>query len=68
MPEEIQRIAAHVFQARDAAEKARKFSLLLAFLTAATLAVSAAAAWWAATRGGMHRDQGKDFSALVHWA
>jgi hypothetical protein len=54
--------------ARDAAEKARKFSLLLAFLTAATLAVSAAAAWWAATRGGMHRDQGKDFSALVHWA
>jgi len=54
--------------ARDAAEKTRKFGLLLTFLTAATLAVSAAAAWWAATRGGEHRDQGKDFSALVRWA
>ena len=54
--------------ARDAAEKARKFGLLLAFLTAATLVVSAAAAWWAATRGGDHRDQGTDFSALIRWA
>jgi hypothetical protein len=54
--------------ARDAAEKARKFTLMLAFLTAATLAVSAAAAWWAATRGGDHRDKARDFSALTRWA
>jgi hypothetical protein len=54
--------------ARDAAEKARKFSILLTFLTAATLAVSAAAAWWAATRGGMHRDENRDFSAMIRWA
>jgi hypothetical protein len=57
-----------VQSARDAAEKARKFTLMLSFLTAATLAISAAAAWWAATRGGEHRDQGKDFSAIVRWA
>jgi hypothetical protein len=54
--------------ARAAAEKARKFGLMLSFLTAATLAISAAAAWWAAVRGGEHRDQGKDFSAIVRWA
>jgi len=57
-----------VQQARDAAERARKGALLAAFLTAATLAISAAAAWWAATRGGMHRDEGRDFSAMVRWA
>jgi hypothetical protein len=54
--------------ARDAAEKARKFGLLLSFLIAATLVVSAAAAWWAATRGGQHRDEGRDFSAMIGWA
>lgn len=59
---------AAVEKARDAAEKARKFTLMLSFLAAATLAISAAAAWWAATRGGEHRDQARDFSALVRWA
>lgn len=48
-------------EARAAAEKARKFTLLLAFLTAASLAVGAAAAWWAATLGGDHRDQRTEF-------
>lgn len=50
-------------EARAAAEKARKFTLLLAFLTAASLAVAAAAAWWAATVGGDHRDQRTEFAA-----
>ncbi|MFO0992934.1 MAG: hypothetical protein U1E67_13505 [Hyphomicrobiales bacterium] len=49
-------------EARAAAEKARKFTLLLAFLTAASLAVAAAAAWWAATVGGDHRDQRTQFA------
>jgi hypothetical protein len=57
-----------VQSARDAAERARKGALLAAFLTAATLAISAAAAWWAATRGGMHRDEGRDFGAMIRWA
>jgi hypothetical protein len=52
-------------EARGAAEKARKFTLLLAFLTAASLAVAAGAAWWAATLGGDHRDQRREF---VGWS
>jgi hypothetical protein len=46
---------------KTAAEKARKASVLLAFLTAASLLASAAAAWWAARLGGKHRDQGVEF-------
>lgn len=43
--------------ARDAAEAARRFTMLAAFLTAASLFVSGAAAYFAATLGGRHRDQ-----------
>jgi hypothetical protein len=46
---------------KTAAEKARKAGVLLAFLTAASLLASAAAAWWAARLGGRHRDQGVEF-------
>jgi len=45
-------------QARDAAEVARKTALIVAFFTAATLAVSAAVAFFAAGLGGRHRDEG----------
>jgi hypothetical protein len=48
-------------KAQEMAEKARKFGILVAFLTAASLAVGAAAAWWAAIIGGRHRDQATDF-------
>ncbi len=44
-------------QALEAAEAARKSAVLAAFLTAASLFVSAAGAWWAATKGGNHRDK-----------
>jgi hypothetical protein len=47
---------------KTVAEKARKAGVLLAFLTAASLLASAAAAWWAARLGGRHRDQGVEFS------
>lgn len=43
--------------AKQAAERARKMAVLSAFLTAAALLVGAAAAAWAATLGGEHRDQ-----------
>jgi hypothetical protein len=49
-------------QAQELAEKARKFGILVTFLTAASLAVGAWAAWWASTLGGNHRDQATDFS------
>ncbi|MGO4408068.1 hypothetical protein AB4Z10_27920 [Bosea sp. RAF48] len=43
--------------AKQAAERARKIAVLTAFLTAAALLVGAAAAAWAATLGGEHRDE-----------
>lgn len=39
-----------------AAEQAGDIAILMAFLTAASLAVGAAGAWFAATMGGNHRD------------
>ncbi|SDG57634.1 hypothetical protein [Pelagibacterium luteolum] len=40
-----------------AAEQAADVTILVAFLTAASLAISAAGAWFAATMGGNHRDK-----------
>ncbi len=42
--------------AREAADKARKAAVLTGFVTAASLLISLAAAWWAAIKGGHHRD------------
>jgi hypothetical protein len=39
----------------------RRTGVLAAFLTAASLLVSAAAAFWAAQMGGNHRDKGTEF-------
>ena len=74
-PAEVERRIAVVFaqakaaldRTRAAAESARRFSILIAFLTAASLAVAAAAAWWGASLGGKHRDENTDFSKLMHW-
>ena len=41
---------------REAADKARRATILTGFVTAASLVVSFGAAWWAALRGGHHRD------------
>ena len=41
---------------KEAADKARRASILTGFVTAASLMVSFGAAWWAALRGGNHRD------------
>ena len=49
------------------AETARRYAVLFAFLTAASLLVSGLAAWWAATAGGKHRDDGVDHSHLARW-
>jgi len=56
-----------VTQARDAAEKARKFALFLGFAVAGALAIGAAAAWWAAVQGGEHRDQNVDLRPYIGW-
>lgn len=49
-------------KAADAAETARKTAVLAAFLTAASLLVSAVGAYWAAMKGGRHRDEGTQFA------
>lgn len=54
-------------KAKATAESARRIGVLIGFLTAASLLVSAAAAWWAATMGGKHRDEGTDLSHLTAW-
>ena len=48
-------------QAAAAAETARKTGVLAAFLTAASLLVSAAGAYFAAQKGGNHRDERVSF-------
>jgi len=42
--------------AREAADKARRAAILTGFVTAASLVLALGAAWWAAMRGGNHRD------------
>jgi hypothetical protein len=67
----IDRVLATIQSAADkakaVADKARRATIITAFVTAASLVVSAAAAWWAAGMGGRHRDEGTDFSHLVRW-
>ncbi|MGN6467594.1 MAG: hypothetical protein ACTHLP_19185 [Rhizobiaceae bacterium] len=61
-PEQAQqRVDAAIADAKAAADKARKTGLILGFLTAATLLVSAAGAFYAAGLGGTHRDEGTEF-------
>ncbi|MGN6772963.1 MAG: hypothetical protein ACTHJQ_24410 [Rhizobiaceae bacterium] len=45
-------------EAKQKAERAKHFAVIAAFLAAASLAISAAAAFWAAGMGGRHRDEG----------
>ena len=41
---------------RETADKVRRGTILTGFVTAASLLVAFGAAWWAAQRGGHHRD------------
>ncbi len=63
-----QRVNQVIADAKKAADKARKAGILLGFLTAAALLVGGAAAAWAATLGGNHRDQNVDHSSFWRWA
>ena len=56
-----------VADAKMAAERARKIAIIIGFFMAATFLVSAAAAWWAASIGGKHRDEGRVFNQLALW-
>jgi hypothetical protein len=50
------RVNAAFNAARDAADKARRAAILTGLVTAVSLIVSFGAAWWAARKGGQHRD------------
>jgi hypothetical protein len=62
-----QRVRTAVAQVRDNANRARRTGVMLAFLTAVSLAVGAAAAWAGAGLGGRHRDEGIDASDMFRW-
>ena len=57
-----------IADAKKKANDARKIGVLIAFITAAALAVAAAAAAWAANLGGRHRDQGTEVIAFWRWS
>jgi len=51
-------------QAAEIAEETRRMTVLAAFLTAAAFLVSAVGAYWAAQKGGNHRDKNMAFPAV----
>jgi amino acid transporter len=63
----VTQVKAAADEARMAAEKARKYGILIAFLTAAALLISGAAAWGAATVGGKHRDEETEIGFFGRW-
>jgi hypothetical protein len=58
------RVDETVAQIKDASNRARKAAVVLGFMTAATLLLGAVAAWWGATVGGKHRDEGTVWQGL----
>ncbi|MPY71430.1 MAG: hypothetical protein GEU92_15255 [Alphaproteobacteria bacterium] len=66
-PDAERRVNEVLADARAAAETARKSGVLIGFLAAAGLLVGAAGAWWGASAGGRHRDEGTDFSRFTRW-
>jgi hypothetical protein len=61
------RVDAAIADVKAAADSARKAGVLVGFLTAASLAIGAAAAWWAATIGGAHRLDYRGISIFTRW-
>jgi len=61
------RVAQVLSESRDAASKARRSAVIIAFTFAAALAAGAAAAWGAALIGGRHRDENVAPSMRFSW-
>jgi hypothetical protein len=61
------RVAQVLSESRDAASKARRSAVIIAFTLAAALAAGAAAAWGAALIGGRHRDENFTPSMRFSW-
>lgn len=54
-------------EVKAAAETARKYSVISAFVLAASLMIAGAGAYWAACTGGQHRDEGRVFARFGRW-
>jgi hypothetical protein len=61
------RVTQVLSESRDAASKARRSAVIIAFTLAAALAAGAAAAWGAALIGGRHRDENVTPSMHFSW-
>jgi hypothetical protein len=66
-PEAEKRVDTIVTQARDNIGKARRASVILAFMAGAAALLGAAVAWFAACAGGNHRDGTSTFSMTWGW-
>jgi hypothetical protein len=61
------RVENTLVEMRATADSTRRFGVVLAFFTAVSLLIGAVSAWWAAYKGGEHRDQGIDHSVLTRF-
>jgi hypothetical protein len=61
------RVDAAIAEVKTAADNVRKGGVLVGFLAAASLAIGAAAAWWAAKVGGAHRLDYRGISVFTRW-
>jgi hypothetical protein len=61
------RVEKTLAEMRTTADNTRRFGIILAFFTAVSLLIGAVSAWWAAGKGGEHRDQGIDHSHLTRF-
>lgn len=66
-PEAEKRVETIITQARDNIGKARRASVILAFMAGAAALLGAAVAWFAACAGGNHRDGTSAFSMTWGW-
>jgi hypothetical protein len=66
-PEAEKRVETIITQARDNIGKARRASVILAFMAGAAALLGAAVAWFAACAGGNHRDGTSTFSMTWGW-
>jgi hypothetical protein len=67
-PEAEKRVDTVIAQARDNIRKARRASVILAFMAGAAALLGAAVAWYAACAGGRHRDGTSAPSMTWGWA
>jgi hypothetical protein len=66
-PDADRRVTQVVAEARQTARRARASAIIIGFMTAASLAIGAVAAWFAAVIGGQHRDQAISPPLRWHW-